>query len=327
MIFNTNKASDNMRLSATQLERMYREQQAELINEEQNKIIAEQAAAEREKAAYFEEQNKYIEERMTSGVTRAEKLLKIKEALISECIYKLYCESIAFPMTSRDKVVARNLVNKFVIENGASNLISTFAIENMILSEFSRISQKYYDRVLESCNKHEECELSGQIAGQVIDQNIVDDFYKELEDVEISDASKAIKDRVADAISDFIDTNAANKIEYEEIIKAAQDKVDAIKGSDDIETVAESYINLAKGKINDRKNAKDVNVFGYMVESLTTSVFKDDSLKTIYVNEGTVDMDGIVNSAQLIYTMLEMVNTTNMINVNEEFIDAYLTNL
>lgn len=325
MIFNMNRASDNMLLSATQLDHMYREQQAELYNEEQNRIIAEQAAEERERTAYFEQQNKIIEERINSGVSRSERMTKIKEAFVSECIFKLYCESVAFPMTSRDKIIARNLVNKFVIENGAGNLISSFATENMILSEFSRISQKYYNKVLEGCDSKEECQFTGQISDQVIDKNVVDDFYKELEDIDVSDASKAIKDRVADAISTFVDTNAANKLEFEEIIKTAQDKVSAIGGADDV--VAESYIGMAKRKINEMKNARDVNVFGYMVESLTTSVFKDETLKTRFVNEGTVDMDGIVNSTQLIYTMLEMVNTTNMVNVDEKFIYEYLTNL
>lgn len=325
MIFNMNRASDNMLLSATQLEHMYKEQQAELYNKEQEKILAEQAAMERERTAYFEQHSQYVNDIISSSVSKSERMTKIKEAFVSECIYKLYCESVAFPMTSRDKVIARNLVNKFVIENGAGNLISSFATENMILSEFSRISQKYFERVLEGCDKHEECELSGQISDQIIAQDVVDDFYKELGDIEISDASKMIKDRVADAINNFIDMNSANKLEYEEIIKHAQDKVAAINGAD--EAVAESYLDMAKRKINEMKNARDLNVFGYMVEALTTSVFKDESLKTRFINEGTVDMDGIVNSAQLIYTMLEMVNTTNMVNVNEEFIDRYLTNL
>ena len=325
MIFNMNKASDNMLLSATQLQQMYHEQQAEIYNEEQNRIMAEQAAVDRERAAYFEQHNEYVNGIINSGVTKSERMTKIKEAFVSECIFKLYCESVGFPMTSRDKVIARNLVNKFVIENGAGNLIHSFATENMILSEFSRISNKYFNRVLEGCDKHEDCELTGQISDQIIAQDVVDDFYKELEDIDVSDAAKAIKDRVADAISNFIDTNAANKIEYEEIIKHAQDKAAAISGTD--EAVAESYLDMARRKINEMKNTRDINVFGYMVEALTTSVFKDEALKARFVNEGTVDMEGIVNSAQLIYTMLEMVNTTNMVNVNEEFIDRYLTNL
>lgn len=325
MIYNTNKATDNMLLSNTQLQHMYREQQAEIYNQEQNKILAEQAADEREREAYQEQQRQYNEARINSSITRSERLTKIKEAFVAECIHKLYCESVGFPMTERDKVISRNLVNKFVIENGAGNLISSFATQNLLLSEFSRISQKYYDKVLESIDTVKDNECCGQIGGQILDQNTVDSFYKELEDVDASDASKAIKDRVADAITHFIDTNAANKFEYEEIIKHAQDQATAIENHD--EAIAESYLSLAKRKISEMKASKNNSVFGYMVEALTTSVFKDEALKARFMHEGAIDMDGIVNSAQLIYTMLEMVNTTNMVNVNEEFIDNYLKSL
>ena len=325
MIYNINKANDNMLLSETQLQQLYREQQAEIYEQDQNKIIAEQAAEQREREAYFEAQNQINEDRINNAVSRSERLTKIKEAFIAECIYKLYKESVAFPMTSKDKVISRNLINKFVIENGAGNLISSFATKNLLLSEFSRISQKYYDRVLESIDDCKDAEFCGQIGGQVLDQHVVDDFYKELEDVDATDAAKAIRDRVADAISHFIDTNASNKIEYEEIIKHAQDKANAISGQD--ETVAEGYLDLAKRKINEMKASRENSVYGYMVEALTASVLKDETLRTIYVNEGSVDMDGIMNSTQLIYTMIEMVNTTNMVNVDERFIDEYLNNL
>ena len=323
MIYDMNKPSANMLLNDTELNRMHHEQQVELYNEEQNRILAEQSAAERERGEYLDRLMQYQLEQSNNSVNRAERLSKIKEAFVSECLYKLYCESVGFPMTSRDKIVAKNLVNKFVIENGAGNLISSFETKNMILSEFSRICDKYYNMVVESSNcKEEEC--NGKIAGQTIDQHIVDDFYKELEEVDVADASKLIKDRVADAISEFIDTNAANKLEYEEIINQAKDKAAAINGD---EALAESYINMAKRRINDIKSTRDKNIFGCMVESLTTSVFKDDGLRERYVHEGSVDMDGIINSTQLIYTMLEMVNTTNMVNVDEGFINEYLTNL
>ena len=45
------------------------------------------------------------------------------------------------------------------------------------------------------------------------------------------------------------------------------------------------------------------------------------------MHESKVDMDAIVDSVQLIYTMLEMVNTTNMVNVDEKFINGYIQSL
>ena len=43
MLFNMNKASDNMLLSATQLDHMYREQQAELYKEQEEKITGKES--------------------------------------------------------------------------------------------------------------------------------------------------------------------------------------------------------------------------------------------------------------------------------------------
>ena len=325
MLYRMNKPSANMLLNNSQIQQMNYEQRVKLYNEEQELISVREAAERREKQSYLEQQRFYINNLNNANAEKRTRLQKIKEAFISECIFSLYKESVVTPMTERDKVIARNLVNKFVIENGADTLISSFATKNLILSEFSRISKKYYNRVLNEGCKKEECQFTGQIANQIIDKNTVDDFYTDLQEVDIADASKAIKDRVSDAINEFIDTNAANKLEYEEIINSAKDKVAALNGSD--EALAENYINMAKRKINDRKNFRELSVFGYMVESLTSSVFKDESLKARYIHEGTVDMEGIIDSTQLIYTMLEMANTTNMITVNEEFIDNYLKSL
>ena len=50
-------------------------------------------------------------------------------------------------------------------------------------------------------------------------------------------------------------------------------------------------------------------------------------IKTKYLNESTLNMDNIVNDSMLIYNMLEMVSTTNMVNVNEEYMRNYVKSL
>lgn len=318
MIYNMKQPSDNMLLSDSEIAAMYRENAVKAYNEEQDKILAEQMAADRERRAYFEQVQNYTD--TSSDLDRANKLAKIKESFVAECIYRVYKESVGFPMTSRDRVIAKNLVNNFVCENGAQRLIDSFATKNLMLSEFSRICDKYYNRILEGCDS-KDCK--DEFGTKLIDNECVNDFYKEIEEVDVTDASKLIKERVADAISDFVDTNSANKIEFEDIINQAKEKATLAKD----EAVAESYIDMAHRDILEaRANAK-TNVFGYMVEALTTKALTDDTLKARYIHEGSVDMDGIVDSTQLIYTMLEMVNTTNMIDVDEKFVNDYLSNL
>ena len=84
---------------------------------------------------------------------------------------------------------------------------------------------------------------------------------------------------------------------------------------------------MAKRKINEMRLNREKNIFHCVVESLTNSVLKDDVLKQKYMNEATIDMDKVVNSAQLIYTMIEMVNTTNMVDVDEAYMNEYIKSL
>ena len=321
MIYNMNKPSENMLLSTSELAQMIREQNEELYKAEQEKQETATAAAARDREEFMRQHVAREQEMLNDINERAILLDSIKESFVSECLYKLYKESCGFPLTSTDKVVAKNLVNKFVKENGAWDLLNSFGTKNILLSEFYRICNKYYDRILENESKQECCDI---VAKPIVDPDTIDDFYRELEDVDTEDAAKMIKDRVADAVTDFIDSNAASKVEYEEIIKQAQDKVAAINGD---EAVSEEYLDTARRTIMESRVHKERNMFGYMVEALTTSVFKDDTLREKYIHEASVDMDGIVNSAQLIYTMLEMVNTTEMIRVNEQFISDYLNSL
>jgi hypothetical protein len=66
------------------------------------------------------------------------------------------------------------------------------------------------------------------------------------------------------------------------------------------------------------------NVFNIMVESLARKAVTDESYKKIYMNESKLDIDKVVEDTTLIYTMLEMVNTTKMIKVDEKVIADYL---
>lgn len=332
--------SKNMRLSNTEISKMINEQQQELYAAENDKLIKEQAEADRLREEYYTQMQNRLADRVSNVNNRINFLQNVKESLLTECIMKLYTESVQAPMTSRDKIIARNLVTKFVKENGYGTLISRFATKNFLLSEMARISQKYYDAILVETTSDSEVLGVGllppdkdptrpsgtdpwEVKNWDVPKDIVDDFYKELTTVDTMDASKLIKDRVADAIQQFVDSNSVAKMEYQDIISQAQEKIAATKD----DSVAEGYLAIAKRKINDMKINKSKSIFNVMVESLTKKILTDDSYKTRYIHENTVDMESVVDDTTLIYTMLEMVNTTGMVNVDEEFIRSYLESL
>ena len=323
-MYTINKPSENMNKSMTEINRMIHEQQIQEQEEEQKRVQLEESIRIKELNENQVNTLEYQQSINKTANAKREFLQNVKNSLLSECIFKLYKDSTVAPLTESDKVIARNLVNKFVLENGAGELLLNFKHKNLLLSEFSRITNKYYQRILEECDdESSDPSKAGKAREFSIDDKTKEDFFTELEDIDTEDASKLIKESVSDAVSEFIDNNENQKLEYEDIIKSAQDRIAGTTN----ESYAESYTNQAKRTINEmRLNAKK-NIFHYMVESLCKNTFKNDKLKTKYLNESTLNMDNIVNDSMLIYNMLEMVSTTNMVNVNEEYMRNYVKSL
>lgn len=312
MIYNTmNKPSENMNKSMYEIAKMTRELNESMINEDPKNfgVFRENAAKERDSETYVSSQRELIYAREAAAKKKADFLQNVKEAFVTEAVLKIYKESSVTPLTNRDKVIAKNLVSRFVKEQGAGDLINSWATKNVLLSEVSRITQKYYNKVLETF-----------MDDYALDTTIKDDFFEELEDLDITDAAKLIRERVADSIQQFTDTNFAAKLDYEDIIKQAQERIAAAND----EGIAEQYSIQAKRKINEMKLNMKKNVFNIMVESLARKAVTDESYKKIYMNESKLDIDKVVEDTTLIYTMLEMVNTTKMIKVDEKVIADYL---
>ena len=317
-----NKPSKNMNIPQRQITEMTRTQQEEIYRAEEDRLLAEQARAEREREANANWLQEYAENQIIGRNNRVTFLENVKSGFLSEAMSKLYKESFGV-MTKRDRITAKNLINTFINEQGAGELLNRFKYQNTLVAEMARIVQEHYDMVVESITcDDEECNIPGRAKELHLDKTIVDDFYKDLVDLDTSEASKLIKDKVTDAMTEFIDQNTQNKLDFEEIINTAKEKISDLKE----ESAVESTMNEAKRQINEMKRTRHKNIFHYMVEAISKEAFKDiNGVGRQYIHESKVDMDGVVNSAKLIYTMLEMLNTTEM--VSKDYIQTYIENL
>ena len=317
-----NKPSKNMNIPQRQITEMTRMQQEEIYKAEEDRLLAEQARAEREREANANWLQEYAENQIIGRNNRVTFLENVKSGFLSEAMSKLYKESFGV-MTKRDRITAKNLINTFINEQGAGELLNRFKYQNTLVAEMARIVQEHYDMVVESITcDDEECNIPGRAKELHLDKTIVDDFYKDLVDLDTTEASKLIKDKVTDAMTEFIDQNTQNKLDFEEIINTAKEKISDLKE----ESAVESTMNEAKRQINEMKRTRHKNIFHYMVEAISKEAFKDiNGVGRQYIHESKVDMDGVVNSAKLIYTMLEMLNTTEM--VSKDYIQTYIENL
>ena len=312
--------SENMNKPMHEILRMTREQDEALYQKEQDQIYANEARIEREREQYADFMNDYKNDYASSINNRARFLEGVKNGLMNLAIMHLYQESFSHPMNARDKIVAKNLVNRFINEQGIGNLLTRFKYTNTILAEMGRIVTEAYNKVIDDIDSKKDPESAKPIELN-LDKTIVDDFYKDIIDLDTTEASSLIKDKVADAMSDFIDQNVQNRIEFQDIINQAKEKMQDTAD----EVTAEAFMNEAKRQVSELRRTRPKNIFHCMVEAITKQAYKDDNLNKRYVHESVMDMDGVVNSAELIYTFLEMVNTTEM--VDQDYIKDYIHSL
>lgn len=294
----------------------------EYIDSENEKKALQEAATQRESDENYASFYSYINENANSMNRRSASLQSIKEALVSDCLIHIFKESMVTPITNNDEGMINNIVRKFVREHGAWNLINDFSNKNLILSEVSRICTKYYDRVLEADQKlREEEDIEDSIVR--MEPETAKDFYSDMEDIDIEDATKMIKDRVSDAITDFVDSNVSAKLDYKDVLDSAKDQIDTASTEESAQWIAGN----ARRKIAESEALRDKSVYHLIVEAFTKRVLKNERLQESFVVNGKVDMDEITNRATITYTMLEMCNTLGITKMNEASISDYISKL
>lgn len=269
------------------------------INETNSELLEKQEGDHRKKVAF----NKFSED--------------VRNTLLSECIYRIYDKALGIHVKDdTTNLIKKNLVNNFIAENGAVALLGHFRNTSNLLSEMSFLVAKYHKAIIEAVDKDKE-------ESYVIDPIIRDRFFDELDLNDVDSVVANIRMRVTDAVEEFIQGNINDKIDIESALKDAQEKINAAK----VDEVKESYSLLAKRKISETRNNRVKNVFSCMVESMSKAVISNEALHEEFMKNGKMNIDKIVERCELMYTFLETVNSSKMVNVNEEYIENVLDSM
>lgn len=262
----------------------------------------------------YEEFCKLKEEGCKKVKKESTELYNLKKSLLSECIYKVFDKSLGIQLESQEKdVMKRTLVNNFIEEQGVDRLINEFKSKSYLLSEFARIIEETVKKAKDKCKEENSEELN-------IDYEIRSDFYDEIDIEDADEIANIIKMRTTSATEEFIQSNMNDKLEIKDIIRATQEKIDSAKK----ESVKESYDRQGKAAIAKVRNRGNKGVFESMVYAISRAALKDDTMKEMYMTENSLNMDNIVENVSIMYTFLETINTTKMINVDEKYITKVL---
>lgn len=296
----------------------------EVLNSRKQAIIKENAIVvkeKKEKEAEEEEKAKYYEEavqRASLPMQYNKFITSVKEQFLQQCIYSVFNESLNVfdRRNEKQELVKKSLVNNFIKEQGVDKLLSRFKSKNILLSEYALICNKAISSVIETTNALNKNSWT-------VDSDIKNRFIDDLKNCNSKEAILTITDRVTDAETEFVNDNIRKKIQIDDIIQSKKEKLDAIE--DKSEEIKESVAAAYDRKIKAVKNNYMSTIYQTIAESMTKNAVTNEDLKNIYIKEGNLDMKTLLEDVGIIYTFLETVYTTEM--VDDSYITEFVNNI
>ncbi len=294
-----------------------------LYNENQEKMRLkelERARANRQIEKSINENMMYIDNIMKSHNNKKDSYYKfsndVKESLLSECMLYLMKESsnIGRIEYSGD-TLSKNLVNKYIKENGVNTILNQFKGKSLLLSEMYRIVNEYHSIIMEKVDKNDTCTM-------FIRDEDKNDFFDELKSDDADETALAIKERVANALDEFINSNIKQNMILKDLMEKTKEKIDDAKD----ESLKEHFNIQSKAKAKEIRT-KNIRLFEFLVQKLTKEVMVNENLSKIYTKDSNIDMEHIIEECTTIYAFLEMLNTSKMVNGDVKFINEVIRNI
>lgn len=289
-----------------------------------NDYTLKNVEAEEQKLSYQEHAKLVAEQRDRADRRRANYnkfLTESKEFLISEAMNKMLLQCLPNNLDPRLKVVGKHCCENFVKEEGVNNILRNCK-NTLFLNEFAIILEETHKKVVLGAadNKNDEFE---------IDNSTMKEFYDKLRGMNYEPMCKTIINRVADAEKDFVQSNIKDREQIESAAEKAKDKIDSIrtKDEDTAEDIKEEFTIMYKKEVNNIENRRR-NILESIIRHMGKNIVSDDVSRNDFIQEsGKLNMNRIIDTSEVMYTFLEMVNTTQLREVNAEYLEGVLKSI
>ena len=294
--------------------------------EYQATLLEEAKAKETEEGKVVKEEVLNIEALKESREVLKEAYCKfksdVKDLLLSEAINRLVSDSIS-EASDEAKIDTEYRIANYVIENGGCDIILSNAriySNTYVLERLENLIDKYSSRIYEAVDKTDAETFK-------VNPDDKDNFLDELDkEGDIESIKQAIVLRVTNAEEEFINSNHADKINIDSIVKDTNDRINSTLSDDttpkDVSEAAVSDFTLdCKKAINSIRDRRTTTVFEQYVLCISEAVLSDPEILKDYQTENSkLDMDKIVEGSKCQYAILETLNTINLENVNSDYI-------
>ena len=241
----------------------------------------------------------------------------VRAALVTETLCKILKESVSDEVRNDNTSVniLRAIVSNYVNENGYINILNRMRTASVSTSIMHNIITESAKKILESVDKSNPDTFH-------ITPEMKDEFFKQLDYSDSDAISDAINQRVSDAMKDFVSANTKDHEDITGALKQAQEKIAECPDAN----LHEGYELKAKRIATEVRN-RPKGVFHAMVTSMCESVLKHPEMHNEFMTEGHLNIEKIVSRTSLMYTFMEMLNTSRIDTVNEAFINDIIRDL
>lgn len=213
-------------------------------------------------------------------------------------------------------------VDQFIKEQGgAVNMLGNMYGKTYLLTRIASLVEAAADEADEKTD--DDSKEVGSIP-HGCKEKMFDELEKE-DDVDV--AVDLITNRITDAEEEFIKKNAEDKKKIEDIVSGINDRIAAVKDDDEYteeeqEGMEEELEEESARMISQVYNQdKPLPLFEFMVRNNINAVVHDEELRKMFQTEsGLLDMGKLVDTTSYMYGFLEFVNTLQLVNVDEKYI-------
>lgn len=275
-------------------------------------------------------------ERYLNDKKQAENAMKLKreytefisnsrDYFLSEAMNFVLQKALDEETSVEDREYGKALIEGFVKENGSIKLLSEIGRKSLFLAGVADVVKEAHQQVLHSCKE-------GDSKTFRITKSVDDKFFDKLIGLSDEKICQKINERVCNAIEQHVQANVNDKLDLEELAEKTKEKIDNIKARSEEERqkieecFTEQYRKQVEA-IKQRRNRK-VSVYEQLMHSVSQGIVADQSLLESFTNAaGQLNMNKINGKVTVLYTFLEMLNTTKIVDVNEAFIENVLKSI
>lgn len=270
---------------------------------------------------------KFEEEKQKSQKEYANFISNSRDYLLVEAINMILQNSLNEDTNTNDRQYGKALVEGFVKEQGSVKLLTNFSKKSLLLAGISEAVKETHEKIIHGCADNGNKNKTYRIT-----KTLNDEFFNKLVALDDKKINEKINERVCNSIEDFVQSNVNDKLDLDDLAEKTKEKIDNIKAktTEEKEKIKESYTLQYQRQVNSIKNRvnRPVGLYEQIMHSMTHGIVSDNTiLESFTTSEGRLDMGKITGKVNVLYTFLEMLNTTKMINIDEAFIESVLKDM